>query len=75
MGARASPPAFSPRPSLGLLIQLLILRHMQGQDLRQTLVTIGLSIVIADVLLWIFTGQVHQMDAPAWLRGRSAASR
>jgi branched-chain amino acid transport system permease protein len=32
-------------------------------------VTIGLSIVIADVLIWIFTGQVHQMEAPEWLRG------
>jgi branched-chain amino acid transport system permease protein len=53
----------------GLLIQVLLLRHMQGQDLRQTMVTIGLSIVIADVLLWVFTGQVHQMEAPAWLQG------
>ena len=53
----------------GLLIQALILRHMQGQELRQTMVTIGLSIVIADVLLWVFTGQVHQMEAPAWLQG------
>jgi branched-chain amino acid transport system permease protein len=54
---------------LGLLIQALILRHMQGQDLRQTMVTIGLSIVIADILLWVFTGEVHQMEAPAWLKG------
>jgi branched-chain amino acid transport system permease protein len=53
----------------GLLIQVLILRRMQGQDLRQTMVTIGLSIVIADVLLWIFTGQVYQMEAPEWLQG------
>jgi branched-chain amino acid transport system permease protein len=53
----------------GLLIQWLILRHMQGQELRQTMVTIGLSIVIADVLLWIFTGQVYQMEAPEWLQG------
>jgi branched-chain amino acid transport system permease protein len=53
----------------GLAIQVLILRHMQGEDLRQTMVTIGLSIVIADILLWIFTGQVHQMEAPAWLQG------
>ncbi|HEX2543179.1 MAG TPA: branched-chain amino acid ABC transporter permease [Caldimonas sp.] len=53
----------------GWLIQTLILRHMQGQELRQTMVTIGLSIVIADVLIWIFTGQVHQMEAPAWLQG------
>ncbi len=53
----------------GLLIQVVILRHMQGEELRQTMVTIGLSIVIADILLWIFTGQVHQMEAPAWLQG------
>jgi branched-chain amino acid transport system permease protein len=53
----------------GLLIQVLILRHMQGEDLRQTMVTIGLSIVIADILLWIFTGQVHQMEAPGPLQG------
>jgi branched-chain amino acid transport system permease protein len=53
----------------GILIQWLILRHMQGEELRQTMVTIGLSIVIADILLWIFTGQVHQMEAPEWLQG------
>jgi branched-chain amino acid transport system permease protein len=53
----------------GLLMQWLILRHMQGQDLRQTMVTIGISIVVADILLWIFTGQVYQMEAPEWLQG------
>ncbi len=53
----------------GLLIQVLILRHMQGQELRQTMVTIGLSIVIADLLLWAFTGQVHQMEGPSLLQG------
>jgi branched-chain amino acid transport system permease protein len=60
---------FAAAAIAGLLIQVLILRHMQGQDLRQTMVTIGLSIVIADVLLWVFTGQVHQMEAPEWLQG------
>lgn len=53
----------------GLLIQVLILRRMQGEELRQTMVTIGLSIVIADLLLWTFTGQVYQMEAPEWLQG------
>lgn len=53
----------------GLIMQLVVLRHMQGQDLRQTLVTIGISIVVADVLIWIFTGQVHQMEPPEWLQG------
>ena len=53
----------------GLLIQTVIMRRMQGQDLRQTLVTIGLSILIADLLLWGFSAEVHQMEAPEWLRG------
>jgi len=53
----------------GLAMQWLILRHMQGQELRQTMVTIGLSIVMADILLWIFTGQVYQMEAPEFLQG------
>jgi branched-chain amino acid transport system permease protein len=54
---------------VGLLMQVLILRHMQGEELRQTMVTIGLSIVIADLLLWAFTAEVHQMEAPEWLQG------
>ena len=54
---------------LGLLLQVVILRHMQRQELRQTMVTIGISIIIADLLLWAFTGEVHQMQAPEWLRG------
>jgi branched-chain amino acid transport system permease protein len=54
---------------LGLLLQVVILRHMQRQELRQTMVTIGVSIIIADLLLWAFTGEVHQMQAPEWLRG------
>ena len=32
----------------GLLLQVAVFRHMPGQDLRQTMFTIGLSIVIAD---------------------------
>ena len=60
---------FAAAAVTGLLIQVLILRHMQGEDLRQTMVTIGLAIVIADILLWVFTGQVHQMEAPSLLQG------
>ena len=67
---------FAAAALAGLLMQVLILRHMQGQDLRQTMVTIGLSIVIADLLLWIFTGAgPPDGGAGAGCRGRSAASR
>ena len=54
---------------VGLLMQVAIFRFMQGEDLRQTMVTIGLSIVIADLLLWGIGAQVHQMSAPGWLAG------
>lgn len=53
----------------GMLMQVLIFRRMEGQDLRQTLVTIGLSIVLADVFLWIWGGDIYQFDAPEWLTG------
>ncbi|MEJ8812397.1 branched-chain amino acid ABC transporter permease [Variovorax ureilyticus] len=54
---------------LGLLMQVLIFRHMQGQDLRQTLVTIGLSIVLADIALWIWGAEIYTFDPPAWIYG------
>jgi branched-chain amino acid transport system permease protein len=42
---------------------------MEGQDLRQTLVTIGLSIIFADLLLWGYGGDTYQVETPAWLAG------
>ena len=54
---------------LGLLMQLLVFRFMEGQDLRQTLVTIGLSIVFADLMLWGFGGEIYTFDPPAWIYG------
>ena len=60
---------FAAAAVAGLLLQIVVLRHMQNQDLRQTMVTIGVSIVVADLLMWYFTGQVHQMEAPSLLQG------
>jgi branched-chain amino acid transport system permease protein len=54
---------------LGLLMQVFIFRFMEGQDLRQTLVTIGLSIVFADLMLWAFGGEIYTFDPPAWIYG------
>jgi branched-chain amino acid transport system permease protein len=54
---------------LGILLQVLVFSWMEGQDLRQTLVTIGLSIVIADLLLWVYGGDTYQVETPSWLTG------
>jgi len=54
---------------VGLAMQVAIFRFMPGQDLRQTMVTIALSIIIADLLIWGIGATVHQMSAPDWLAG------
>ena len=60
---------FLSAAALGLVLQVLVFRHMEGQDLRQTLVTIGLSIVLADVMLWAFGGEIYTFDPPRWIYG------
>jgi branched-chain amino acid transport system permease protein len=57
---------------VGLLLQVLIFRHMQGQDLRQTLVTIGISIVLADLMLWIWGAEIYTFDPPEWIYGSTS---
>lgn len=53
----------------GILLQVLIFRRMEGDDLRQTLVTIGISIIAADLMLAIWTGTTYQFQPPEWLFG------
>jgi branched-chain amino acid transport system permease protein len=54
---------------VGLLMQRYIFAAMEGEELRQTLVSIGLSVVIADLLLWWWGGQSYTILAPSLLRG------
>jgi branched-chain amino acid transport system permease protein len=54
---------------LGVVLQIVVFRRMEGQDLRQTMVTIGLSIVFADLMLWVFGGDFYQIQTPGWLVG------
>ena len=53
---------------VGLLLQIFVFRYMDGQDLRQTLVTIGISIVFSDIFLWIWGGDTYQFDPPEWMQ-------
>ena len=53
----------------GVLMQVTLLGWMQGQELRQALVTIGVSIIVADQLLAFFGGTSRQFFAPESIFG------
>ena len=61
--------AFLGAALLGVVLQIVVFRRMEGQDLRQTMVTIGLSIVFADLMLWVFGADFYQIQTPGWLVG------
>jgi branched-chain amino acid transport system permease protein len=50
---------------LGVLIQQLFLRWNQGQDLRQALITIAISVIMADQMLAQFGGIAKDIKTPA----------
>ncbi|MDQ0313639.1 branched-chain amino acid ABC transporter permease [Amorphus orientalis] len=54
---------------VGILMQVIVFRRLEGDDLRQTLVTIGISIVAADLMLAVWGGTTYQITPPLWLEG------
>jgi branched-chain amino acid transport system permease protein len=54
---------------VGLIIQSTLLDRIQGQEMRQSLVAIGISIVVADLLLARYGGLTYQFDLPEFLYG------
>lgn len=65
----AFPIAFVLVGICGVFLQVFVFRRMEGEDLRQTLVTIGISIVVADLMLWGFGGDFVNISPPSWLEG------
>jgi len=63
---------FAAAGLFGLLLQVTVFRFMHGEDMRQTMVTIALSIMMADILLWIFGGEIYQFDPPRAIFGRTS---
>ena len=55
--------------ALGIGVQQLLLRRIQGQDLREALITIGLAIVIADQCLAYWGGSPRDLIVPTGLSG------
>lgn len=58
--------------ALGGVVERLILRRLAGAELAQVLVTLGLSFMIADVCLKVWTGDPVRIDTPGGLRGATA---
>lgn len=52
----------------GALLQATLMDRLRGQDLRQALLTIGISIVAADLLLASFGGLTYQFTPPDWMQ-------
>ena len=54
---------------IGMLFQLVILRRLAGDPIRESLVTIGLTVVIADLTLRVWGGAPRDIGVPALLEG------
>lgn len=54
---------------VGLIIQQLFLRWFQGQDMRETLITIAISVIMADQMLAIFGGLAKDIKWPGFIAG------
>ncbi|MFN4098388.1 MAG: branched-chain amino acid ABC transporter permease [Pararhodobacter sp.] len=54
---------------VGLVMQVVVFRRLEGDDLRQTLVTIGISIVAADLMIAVWGGNTYQISSPDILSG------
>jgi branched-chain amino acid transport system permease protein len=54
---------------IGAVIERVLLRRLAGQELAQVLLTLGLSFVVADACLMVWTGDPWQPPTPAHLAG------
>src|SRR5262245_19555232 len=55
--------------AFGGVVERLILRRLAGAELAQVLVTLGLSFMVADVCLKVWTGDPVRIDTPRGLQG------
>jgi len=58
--------------AFGGVVERLILRRLAGAELAQVLVTLGLSFMIADVCLLVWTGDPVRIATPPALRGATS---
>ncbi len=56
----------------GGIVERFILRRLAGAELAQVLVTLGLSFMVADVCLMVWTGDPIRIATPGGLRGTTS---
>ncbi len=61
--------------AFGGIVERLILRRLAGAELAQVLVTLGLSFMVADVCLMVWTGDPVRIATPSALRGATGVGR
>ena len=71
-GWRRSPPALGVG-LVGILMERFILRPLAGNEQGQVLVTLGISFIIADICLLVWTGDPWTVPAPPQRCGRRCA--
>jgi branched-chain amino acid transport system permease protein len=53
---------------VGIILERFVLRQLAGNEQGQVLVTLGVSFIIADICLLVWTGDPMPLSAPAALR-------
>ncbi|MEW6257248.1 MAG: branched-chain amino acid ABC transporter permease [Pseudomonadota bacterium] len=53
----------------GLILDQGLLRFVRGHELRQVLLTLGVGLVLNDMMLVLFGGDTYTVPAPEFLRG------
>src|SRR5690625_1667210 len=51
---------------VGVVVQQGLLRRVQGDDMREALITIGLSIIAADLMVAFWGGAIKNISPPQW---------
>ncbi len=54
---------------MGLILDQGLLRFVRGHELRQVLLTLGVGLVLNDMMLVIFGGDTYTVPTPEFLRG------
>src|SRR5712675_2327342 len=54
---------------IGAFVERFLLRRLAGQELPQVLLTLGLSFIVSDLCLMVWTGDPIQPPTPPHLRG------